>query len=130
VNLRTVHIVDDEEAVLQSMACLLEAAGYVVKLYASGVELLDGIATAEPGCIILDVDMPVIDGLGTQRILNERGVRMPVIFLTGHGDATMKTIAIQAGAIDFIYKPVSQTILLHAITTAFAGLDFQLRDRA
>ncbi|WP_181008319.1 response regulator transcription factor [Sphingomonas montanisoli] len=112
-----VHIVDDDEVVLHSAACLVEAAGYTVRCYTSGRHLLD-LADLS-GVILLDIDMPDLDGLAVQRALASRLPALPVIFLTGHGDDIMEARALEAGAIGFIAKPVHQEVLLNAIAAGF-----------
>lgn len=119
---RTIHLVDDEESIRRSAGFMLRTSGYDVKAYASGVEFLKEAKSAEPGCILLDVRMPEMDGLEVQAELNARGVGMPVIVLTGHGDITTAVAAMKQGAVDFIEKPFEKAVLLQAIETAFQRL--------
>lgn len=119
---RTIHLVDDEESIRRSAGFMLRTSGYDVKAYASGVEFLKEAKGAEPGCILLDVRMPEMDGLEVQAELNARGVGMPVIVLTGHGDITTAVAAMKQGAVDFIEKPFEKAVLLQAIETAFQRL--------
>ena len=121
-NRRMVHIVDDEDAVRRSVSFLLKAAGFDVLVYTSGIEFLSGIENTQPGCIILDIRMPKLDGLEVQRTLTERGIDFPVVMLTGHGDVTLAVRAIKAGAIEFIEKPFEKASLLRAVEEAFASL--------
>ncbi|WP_164857140.1 response regulator transcription factor [Sphingomonas crocodyli] len=125
---RIVHIVDDDEIVLHSAACLVEAAGYEVRRYTSGLNLLD--QTDLSGLILLDIDMPDLDGLAVQKALSDKAPSLPVIFLTGHGDDIMRARAMHAGAIDFIAKPVRQDVLLEAIATGFDEAGRTNRSRA
>lgn len=125
---RTVHLVDDEDSIRRSAGFMLRTSGYEVKTYVSGVEFLKEIKNAAPGCILLDVRMPEMDGLEVQAELNNRGVTMPVIVLTGHGDITTAVAAMKAGAIDFIEKPFEKSVLIEAIETALRRLDH--RDHA
>ena len=125
---RIVHIVDDDEIVLHSAACLVEAAGYAVRCYSSGRELLDHSELT--GLILLDIDMPELDGLAVQKALNQRVPVLPVIFLTGHGDDIMRARAMHEGAIGFITKPVRQEILLDAIAEGFDASGRTNRSRA
>lgn len=118
----TIYLVDDEEAVRASTGVLLETAGYAVRPYASGVAFLRIAGSAPPGCVLLDVRMPEMDGLQVQQALNARGIRLPVIVLTGHGDIATAVAAMKAGAVDFIEKPVDRPTLLGALATAFAQL--------
>jgi two-component system response regulator FixJ len=118
-----IHIVDDDEAVRRSAGFMLKTSGYAVTTFASGVDFLRAAKTAEPGCVLLDVRMPDMDGLEVQRQLAERGVSMPIVVLTGHGDVSIAVRAIKAGAIDFIEKPFEKIVLLSAIVAAFERLD-------
>lgn len=122
---RLVHIVDDEEAIRRSARFMLSTSGYAVECWESGATFLKGVRQADPGCILLDVRMPEMDGLEVQQQLNERGVTMPVIILTGHGDVSTAVQAMKAGAVDFIEKPFEKAVLLAAIEAAHARLDRQ-----
>lgn len=115
---RIVHLVDDEEAIRRSVAFMLRSEGFEVISYPSGVAFLAAAAKALPGCVLLDIRMPEIDGLEVQRILAERGVMLPIVVLTGHGDITLSVRAIKAGAIDFLEKPFEKATLLRAIEEA------------
>jgi two-component system, LuxR family, response regulator FixJ len=125
---RIVHLVDDEEAIRRSAGFMLKTSGYVVETYASGVEFLKAKAPA-PGCILLDVRMPEMDGLEVQQALRERGVSLPVIVLTGHGDVNVAVRAMKQGAVDFIEKPFEKAVLLSAIEEAFRRLEHADRGR-
>ena len=120
---RMIHIVDDEEAIRRSAGFMLKTSGYAVTTFASGAAFLSAAKTVEPGCVLLDVRMPDMDGLEVQRQLGERGVSMPIVVLTGHGDVSTAVRAIKAGAIDFIEKPFEKVVLLSAIVAAFERLD-------
>jgi two-component system response regulator FixJ len=120
---RTIHLVDDEEAIRRSAGFMLRTSGFAVEAYPSGVAFLKLVRSAEPGCILLDVRMPEMDGLEVQAALNERGVTMPVIVLTGHGDVSIAVRAMKAGAVDFIEKPFEKAALLAALEEAFVRLD-------
>lgn len=120
---RTVHLVDDDEAVRRSGSFMLRTSGYIVKTYASGVELLAKARELAPGCILLDIRMPEMDGLEVQRILKERGVLFPVVIITGHGDVNLAVQAMKAGAVDFIEKPFEKDVLIGAIEEGFARID-------
>ncbi len=122
-NPKLVHIVDDDEAIRRSAGFLLKVEGYRVATYESGVSLLKAARHLDPGCILLDVRMPELDGLEVQHELAERGVSLPVVMLTGHGDVSVAVRAMKAGAIDFIEKPFEKSVLLQAIGTAFRHLD-------
>ncbi|WBO24409.1 response regulator transcription factor [Sphingomonas abietis] len=120
---RTIHLVDDEEAIRKSTGFMLRTSGFAVETYASGVAFLKVMQGAEPGCILLDVRMPEMDGLEVQDVLRERGVTWPVIVLTGHGDVSIAIRAMKGGAVDFIEKPFEKLALLAAISNAMARLD-------
>jgi two-component system response regulator FixJ len=120
---RTVHIVDDEAAIRRSAGFLLRKSGYRVEAWASGVEFLREVRHAAEGCILLDIRMPVMDGLEVQQTLVDQGVTMPIVLLTGHADVGIAVRALKAGAVDFVEKPFEMAVLLGAIETAFARLD-------
>ena len=113
--LRLVHLVDDDEAIRRSVGFMLKTSGYHVRTYESGVELLKGAPGLEPGCILLDIRMPGMDGLEVQAALRDKGVTLPVIIMTGHGDVSLAVQAMKAGAVDFIEKPFEKAVLLSAI---------------
>ena len=117
---RTVHIVDDDEAIRQSVGFLLRKAGYTVETYPSGMQFLKAVTRETRGCVLLDVRMPDLDGLAVQARLAETGIALPVIMLTGHGDVTLAVRAIKAGAVEFLEKPFERTVLIAAIETALA----------
>ena len=116
---RLVHIVDDEDSVRNSIGFMLRTTGYAVRLWPSGAAFLRELRSVEPGCVLLDIRMPEIDGLQVQQLLNERGAAMPVIVLTGHGDVAVAVKALRAGAADFLEKPFEAYRLLNAIDKAF-----------
>lgn len=120
---RMIHIVDDEEAIRRSAGFMLKTSGYAVSTYASGDAFLQAAKDAEPGCVLLDVRMPGMDGLEVQQVMAERGIAMPVVVLTGHGDITVAVRAMKGGAVDFIEKPFEKAVLLTAIAAAFERLD-------
>lgn len=113
--LRLVHLVDDDEAIRRSVGFMLKTSGYHVRTYESGVELLKGAPHLEPGCILLDIRMPGMDGLEVQAALSDKGVTLPVIIMTGHGDVSLAVQAMKAGSVDFIEKPFEKAVLLSAI---------------
>src|SRR6478609_1502397 len=126
---RLIHIIDDDDAVRRSASFMLKTSGFVVETWPSGVAFLREVGHAAPGIILLDVRMPEMDGLEVQQALNERGVTMPVIVLTGHGDVGIAVRAMKAGAVDFLEKPFEKAVLLNAIDAAFARLG-DARDRS
>lgn len=125
---RLIHLVDDDEAIRHSASFMLRHAGFRVKTYPDGVAFLAQVEEAEPGCILLDVQMPGMDGLEVQDALNTRGVAMPVIVLTGHGDVGVAVRAMKAGAVDFVEKPYAKQSLVDALTRAFERLEARRRE--
>ncbi|AOH83156.1 two-component system response regulator [Sphingomonas panacis] len=119
IDKKHVHIVDDEDAIRRSAGYMLKTSGYVVETWQSGTAFLKEVRHVEYGCILLDVRMPDIDGLGVQRMLAERGVTMPIVIMTGHGDIGIAVRAMKAGAVDFLEKPFEKAALLAAIEDAF-----------
>lgn len=120
---RLIHLIDDEDSVRRSIAFVLKTSGFDVVAYPSGVAFLKEAKAAAPGCILLDVRMPEMDGLAVQRELNDRGVALPVIVLTGHGDVATAVTAMKHGAVDFLEKPFEKASLLAALDQGFARLD-------
>lgn len=119
---RCVHIVDDDEAIRRSTAFMLKTSGYAVNSWASGDAFLKDVKQAEPGCVLLDVRMPGMDGLEVQAEMARRGIVMPVVVVTGHGDIAIAVRAMKAGAVDFIEKPFQKDALLTAIELALERL--------
>jgi FixJ family two-component response regulator len=115
-----VHVVDDDDSVRVAVARLLDAAGYEVRAYSSAGEFLIAGPGDAPGCIVLDVRMPGPSGLELQDALAKQERRLPVIFLSGHGDVPMSVRAMKAGAVDFLTKPVERDALLDAVSAALA----------
>ena len=124
---RLIHLIDDEDSVRRSTGFMLRTSGYEVRVYGSGVEFLGEVKRAERGCILLDVRMPEMDGLEVQAELNARGVAMPVIVMTGHGDITTAIAAMKGGASDFIEKPFEKDTLIKALEVAFDRLEENVR---
>lgn len=118
-----IHLVDDDEAVRHSASFMLRHAGFSVKTYADGVIFLESAQQAALGCILLDVQMPHMDGLEVQQRLNDLGISLPVIVLTGHGDVEVAVKAMKAGAVDFVEKPYEKQTLIAALTRAFERLE-------
>ncbi len=113
-----VHVVDDDEAMRDALVGLLGSVGLKAESYASATDFLGKYDPDMPGCIILDVRMPGMDGLVLQQKLKSDHVTLPIVFLTGHGDVSMAVHAIQEGAFDFIEKPFRETHLLEAVNRA------------
>ena len=118
--LPTVHVVDDDEATRVGTSRLLKAAGHEVRMHAGAVDFLAVIRPEMAGCIILDVRLPDQSGLELQTSLAERGVALPIIFLTGFAEVPDTVRAIQRGAVDFLTKPVDGHTLLTAVSRALA----------
>lgn len=116
---KLIHIVDDEESIRRSVSFMLKTSGYRVETWTSGHAFLKEVRHAEHGCILLDVRMPEIDGLEVQRTLAERGVTMPIVIMTGHGDISIAIRAMKAGAVDFLEKPFEKAALINAIEESF-----------
>jgi two-component system response regulator FixJ len=123
----TIYIVDDDEAVRNSLRFLLKSVGHTCQTLASANEFLETYQPQHPGCLILDVRMPGMSGLELQQQLNLRGAIIPVIFITGHGDVPMAVEAMQHGAADFLQKPFRDQDLLDRIQRA---LERDARNRA
>lgn len=120
---KRIHLVDDEESVRRSTSFLLRTSGYDVETYPSGVDFLAQVEHAGPGCILLDVRMPEMDGIEVQTELARRGVKLPVIVLTGHGDVGTAVAAMKGGAIDFLEKPFERDALVAALERGFERLE-------
>ena len=114
-----IHVVDDEASLRRALVFLLESAGWQVAAHDSAEAFLAAwTEPAAPGCLILDIRMPMMSGLELQRILNERGIRLPVIFLTGHADVSIAVQAMKHGACELIEKPFKDQTLLDAVGQA------------
>jgi two-component system response regulator FixJ len=120
---KRIHLVDDEESVRRSTSFMLRTSGYDVDTYGSGVDFLSKVDSAKPGCILLDVRMPEMDGIEVQAELAKRGVKLPVIVLTGHGDVGTAVAAMKGGAIDFLEKPFEKDALVEALERGFERLE-------
>ncbi len=115
---RWIHVVEDDQAMRDSLVMLLEEAGYKVRAYSAPEELLARGTRLEPGCVVSDVRMPAMDGLTLLRRLQSNGFALPMILITGHGDIAMAVSAMKAGAIDFIEKPFEAATLFDSIEAA------------
>ena len=113
-----VYIVDDDDAIRDSLAFLLEASGISVEAYATAADFLERYRINERACLVLDIRMPGMSGMELQDVLIERGIRLPLIFITGHGDVPMAVEALKKGAVDFIEKPFNDNALLALIDRA------------
>lgn len=113
-----IRVVDDEKELLEAIEFILNTEGWRVKTYDDPEIFLNELDLSIPGCVILDVKMPQISGPEIQEILNEKGVLLPIIFLTGHGDMNTAIHAFRNGALDFLQKPIDPDELMHAIMKA------------
>ncbi|MGR8933888.1 MAG: response regulator transcription factor [Gammaproteobacteria bacterium] len=114
----TVFIVDDDANVLEGLSMQIEAAGFRIEAFADAENFLAAIRPAVIGCLVLDVRMPGMTGPDLQAELARRNIALPIIFLSGYGDIPLAVKCIQAGAVDFLTKPVSGTLLIERIQTA------------
>ena len=119
---RRVYIVDDDEAVRDSLSMLLESKAFAVKSFASAVEFLAAASSLHPGCLIVDIRMPEMDGLELQQHLIDRSLDFPLIVITGHGDVPVAVRAMKAGAVDFIEKPFTYEAILDSLAVGFLRL--------
>ena len=117
---QVVHVVDDDEAVLDAMRLLFRSVGLPCRGYGSATEFLEAFDPDQPGCLVLDVRMPGVSGLDLQRELLRRGTVIPIIFVTAHGDVPMAVDAMKAGAADFLQKPFRDQDLLTKVQQALA----------
>jgi len=125
---QTVYVVEDDEAVRDSLELLLQSDDKPVKTYDSATAFLKSYSDAMAGCIVLDIRMPGMDGMELQKKLNDKHSILPIIFVTGHGDVPMAVDAMKEGAIDFIQKPYREEALLEKIEAALVQ-DRQQRKR-
>ncbi len=120
----TVYVVDDDAGLRRALKLLLESSGHTALSYASAEDFLDGYQPGRPGCLVLDLKMPGLSGLALQEEMRTRGILMPIIILTGHGDVPSAVKAMRGGAIDFLQKPYEGEKLLERIDQCLA-LDVQ-----
>ena len=118
-----VHVIDDDEAIRQSLAFLLQAAKLEVKTYSSAMAFLDALPDAASGCVITDVRMPGMSGVDLLRRLKELKIGVPVIVITGHGDVALAVEAMKVGAVDFLEKPFDDDVLLASVQSALKRQD-------
>ena len=117
-----VYIVDDDDAVRDSLSVLLESKAYIVRSFGSAPEFLAAAPSLPVGCLIADIRMPEMDGLELQQRLIERSLHFPMIVITGHGDVPLAVRAMKAGAIDFIEKPFASEAILDSLAAAVVHL--------
>jgi two-component system response regulator FixJ len=121
-----IYIVDDDDTFRKSLQWLLESVGLAVRTFTNAAEFLENYVPGSPGCLVLDIRMPGMSGLQLQDLLAGRGIGLPVIFLTGHGDVPMAVAAVKKGALDFIQKPYNDQQLLDLVNSALKR-DAELR---
>ncbi|MBU6297341.1 MAG: response regulator [Alphaproteobacteria bacterium] len=117
----TVYLVDDDFAVRESLQALLESEGFRVADFATGQAFLDAASELAKGCLVLDLRMPEVDGFQVLETLRTRGIRIPTIVLTGHGDASVEERVRQAGARCMLHKPVQEEELFKALRAALVA---------
>jgi FixJ family two-component response regulator len=115
---QVVFVIDDDPSMRTAIRELIEAVGLSCQTFGSGQDFLSATLPDVPGCLVLDVRLPGLSGLNLQRELTERGIHLPIIFITGHGDIPMSVQAMKAGAIEFLTKPFRDQDLLDAIEQA------------
>ncbi|MBL1294236.1 MAG: response regulator transcription factor [Thiotrichales bacterium] len=116
-----VYIVDDDVAVLDALSVLMNSAGINFEAYSSAEDFLEYFNANYSGCLLLDIRMPNMSGLQLQNVLNEKGINIPIIFVTGHGDVPMAVQAMKKGAWGFLEKPFNDEVLIGDINRAFAA---------
>lgn len=124
-----VYVIDDDEAMRESLAFLFESVGLPVQAFASGRAFLDAHRSAMQGCLLLDVRMPGMSGLDLQERLQERNIRLPIVFMTAYADVPMAVRAMRTGAVDFIEKPFNEQQLLDCIQRALKHDRVRRKDR-
>ena len=124
-----IYLIDDDEAVREALSLLLQTYGMQVETFRDPATFLAHVDPQKPGCLILDLRMPMISGLQLQQKLLERGIDWPAIMITGHGDINACRRAFKAGILDFLSKPIDEQVLLEALETASQALD-KLLERA
>jgi FixJ family two-component response regulator len=120
-NTGLIAIVDDDEPVREALSSVLKAAGFSVNSFNSGEEFLNSSQFDETACLILDIRLPGMSGAELQKAISEAENRVPIIFVTAHGDAALRYLLMKAGAVDFLNKPVRSDVLLRAIETALGS---------
>ena len=113
-----VYVVDDDVSVRESLELLLRCVGWKVESFASAREFLARARAEVPSCLVLDVSLPDLSGLDLQKLLLTDDIRLPIIFITGHGDVPMTVQAMKAGAVEFLTKPFADTVLCEAVRQA------------
>ena len=120
-NTKLIAIVDDDESVLHSLQDLIESDGLTALCFGSSEQFLESEARDKAACLIADIRMPGMSGLELQAKLKAEGWQIPIIFITAHGDAGMRTLAMREGAVEFLSKPFDDEVLLHAVKAVLDG---------
>jgi two-component system response regulator FixJ len=123
-----VHVIDDDPAVRDSLSFLLAAAGLAVRTFETAGAFIDALTTVAPGCIVTDVRMPGMSGIELMAALAKRGITLPVIVITGHGDVPLAVEAMKLGAFDFIEKPFDDDTIIASVQAALAKYATSGRD--
>lgn len=124
----TAYVVDDDESIRTLWRWLMESNGIAVKTFATAAEFIESYLSGGAGCLVLDLKLPGMSGLELQEYLNGKGIEIPIVFVTGHGDVPAAVSALKGGAVDFIQKPFSHREVLAIIAKAFQR-DAELRDK-
>jgi FixJ family two-component response regulator len=125
---RTVYLVDDDEAIRHALCLFLETVNLTVREFASAEAFLEGISKSEHSVLVLDLRMRGMSGLELQAQLKARGIEIPIIFISGHGDVQLSVIAMKAGAVDFLEKPFENSAILNSLNEAFAKEESRIRE--
>ena len=124
-----VYVVDDDVSICRALSLLLKSHKFKVQVFMRAVDFLAFKRLKSPACLILDIRLPGINGLALQEVMKSRGISIPIIFITGHGDIPMSVKAMKAGAVDFLPKPFTEIKLLNAITQAVLKSKAQNREQ-
>ena len=125
-----IYIVDDDISVCRALSLLLKSHGFKVETFARAADFLAFKRLELPSCLVLDIQLPDINGLTLQEIMTRQGIMIPIIFITGHGDIPMSVKTMKAGAIDFLPKPFTKKKLLSAITQAISKNKTLIKEQA
>jgi len=126
----TIYIVDDDVSVCRALSLLLKSHGFKVETFMRAEDFLAFKHLKQPSCLVLDIQLPDINGLALQDAMAGRKLAIPIIFITGHGDIPMSVKAMKAGAIDFLPKPFTEKKLLNAVTQAISKNKIQIKEQA
>lgn len=118
---RVVHIVDDDDAVCRGLGALLSVRGYTVESYPTAEDFLARLPASPCGCALVDLRLPGMSGLELQRELKRRGIALPIVVITGHGDVPAAVAALKTGAVDFLEKPFDSDAVLASIEEALGN---------